>query len=269
MSRRRTPGVLVLAVLALWAGRGHDATAQFAEDVCDPTIWESLEARAWLEAEREIAQNQNLVFKPDSVLEYSCFHAFLGVTGAAIGPIFTEHQAWGPVHDLEHLDRALHNLVMQTIFEHVFVNFGPTYLGRRVAEITAPWDATGGYHCEAMAFVWEIAKCWNVMTDPQDGVYAFEHYAAMPDVRRVPDPFEPDGRWGPFLDIAMRDPPWYPALREVTVEGFERVRERLMPGVCDLVIPVHIMIRTDGPVEDFPYGFCPNPGCTYDGGGCQ
>ena len=38
---------------------------------CDPDYYESLEARAWLEAQREITQNQNLIYKPDSALEYT------------------------------------------------------------------------------------------------------------------------------------------------------------------------------------------------------
>ena len=44
---------------------------------CDPQYMDALEARAWLEAEREISQNKNLIYKPDSVLEYTCFAGFL------------------------------------------------------------------------------------------------------------------------------------------------------------------------------------------------
>src|SRR5437016_4882806 len=40
---------------------------------CDPEYMDALEARAYLEAQREVAQNQNYILKPDSVLEYTCF----------------------------------------------------------------------------------------------------------------------------------------------------------------------------------------------------
>lgn len=41
---------------------------------CDPEFADVLEARANLEAMREVEIAQTLILKPDSVLEYSCFH---------------------------------------------------------------------------------------------------------------------------------------------------------------------------------------------------
>jgi hypothetical protein len=265
MNPPRKTAVLVIAFLALWVGQGHIAVAQFADDVCDSRIWESLEARAWLEAEREIAQDQHMVFKPDSVLEYTCFNQLLPLTGAIIGPIFTENQEWGGVLPEDALDNALESLVAAAVSEFLFLNFGHTYLGGRAAE----GEGGGSAFCDAMAFIWPTAKCWNVMTDAQDGFYSFEQYEEMDDVRLLPEPCESDGRWGAFIDIAMRDPPWYPPFAETTDEISEIVRERLIPGACDIVIPVEVTVRDQGPLDDYPDGFCPNPGCTYDGTACQ
>ena len=64
----------LLFILALCFSFINTARAQaIASDSCDPNYYDSLASRAWLEAQREITQNQNLIFKPDSVLEYSCF----------------------------------------------------------------------------------------------------------------------------------------------------------------------------------------------------
>ena len=48
---------------------------------CDPQIMDLLETRAWLTAQREIVSNQNLIYKPDSTLEYSCFDWLADMTG--------------------------------------------------------------------------------------------------------------------------------------------------------------------------------------------
>jgi hypothetical protein len=46
---------------------------------CSPKAMDVIEARAWAEAQREMAQNQNLISKSDSILEYTCFDRFLEV----------------------------------------------------------------------------------------------------------------------------------------------------------------------------------------------
>ncbi len=51
-------------------------------NTCDPAFREVLSNRAWMEAQREVTQTQNLIARPDSVLAMSCFKQFL------------DHQAW-------------------------------------------------------------------------------------------------------------------------------------------------------------------------------
>ncbi len=43
---------------------------------CDPEFWEVLKDRAWQEGQREITQNNNLIARPDSVLQMTCFDFF-------------------------------------------------------------------------------------------------------------------------------------------------------------------------------------------------
>lgn len=50
-----------------------------ADEPCDPAYDRSLKAIGWLHGQREITQNQNLIFKPDSVFEYTCFKKLIDV----------------------------------------------------------------------------------------------------------------------------------------------------------------------------------------------
>ena len=65
--------VLILLALIIGVFIPSPHAAEIAPQSCDSNYWRQLSSRAWLEAEREIMQNQNLIFKPDSVLQYTCF----------------------------------------------------------------------------------------------------------------------------------------------------------------------------------------------------
>ncbi len=63
---------------------GHAASVPistpFADPVpptCDPNFWDVLKDRAWMEGQRQITQNNNLIARPDSVLSLSCFDSML------------------------------------------------------------------------------------------------------------------------------------------------------------------------------------------------
>ena len=107
----------ILGICAVALLFSHSALAQFAATPCDPDYYESLEARAWLEAQREITQNQNLIFKPDSVLEYTCFDNHLRELADHADEMFSETTRWGgsvlttPVAQSRHMDNALDLLV--------------------------------------------------------------------------------------------------------------------------------------------------------------
>ena len=48
---------------------------------CDIEFWDVLKKRAWMEAQREITQNANLIPKADSVMSMSCFNGHLDHLG--------------------------------------------------------------------------------------------------------------------------------------------------------------------------------------------
>ncbi len=217
----------------------HSATAQFAASPCDPGYYESLEARAWLEAQREITQNQNLIFKPDSVLEYTCFDNHLRELADHANVMFSETTRWGtavltaPVAQDEHMDNALNLLVSSALATYDTANFGSFLLGGRVfawAPATAPSEATGtgyvpeatisttdtDYACDIMQAVWVKAKCLNFIDSAaNDGFFTFEHYAdpANTDKRFLPTTCTGAVDWAgnietAFPPIGAATPPW-------------------------------------------------------------
>lgn len=63
-------------------------------NTCDPEFWDVLTDRAWMEAQREITQNQNLIPRPDSVLEITCFDSFLDELGSYSDSNFPSNPRW-------------------------------------------------------------------------------------------------------------------------------------------------------------------------------
>lgn len=183
---------------------------------CDPEYMDALEARAWLEAQREISQNQNLIVKPDSVLEYTCFNRFLWEIGDHASQMFSETTRWGPIPGLESTtqDSALGELILGGLVSYIEQNFAHRFLGGRAltAEIDyVPGTGTGDhilstdpqapggytYTCNRMRIVWDAAKCMNFFdrvaqdnnaaasTPNQDGFYDFRWYQNN-DPRQLP-----------------------------------------------------------------------------------
>ncbi len=63
-------------------------------NTCDPEFWDVLKDRAWMEAQREVTQNQNLIPRPDSVLEMTCFDSFLDELGSHADSNFPSNPRW-------------------------------------------------------------------------------------------------------------------------------------------------------------------------------
>ncbi len=98
---------------------------QPAETPCDPEYFKSLKSRAWLEAQREITQNQNLIFKPDSVFEYTCFDLYVNELADHAKDMFSETKRWGEVPGIDDksMDRALQAVVGDALKDYVDTNF--------------------------------------------------------------------------------------------------------------------------------------------------
>lgn len=178
------------------------ASAQIAEQPCDTQFWRQMSARAWMEAEREIMQNQNLIFKPDSVLEYTCFDQFVGINAWDGGDIFVHTTYFGsPIISRGQptgLEYAMTKVVSEALQEYKTENFNDAYLGGRAEYLGSNVKNSdfkyfssriSEYTCDVMANVWRTSKCKNFIDNSQfektDGFYPFDDivgYDGAPNV---------------------------------------------------------------------------------------
>lgn len=163
----------------------------FADQVCDPGYNESINSKAWLEAQREVIQHQNLIFKPDSVLEYTCFDSSLNHVAKAAKdrPLFSSSDRWGAAAG--NMAGALQPIAASNALWDT-TNFGQDLLGGR--KTGDGYKASGqasarDYECDTMDRVWEVAKCMGFIGSPEnDGFFTFAQYVADPDKRFLPEP---------------------------------------------------------------------------------
>ncbi|MGH1398179.1 MAG: hypothetical protein ACRBCT_03100 [Alphaproteobacteria bacterium] len=186
------------------------AQAQFAASPCDPEYYESMEARAILEAQREITQNQNLIVKPDSVLEYTCFDRQLDVLAQEAENMFSESDRWETILATDHMDKALEALVGGAMKSYLDANFDHTFLGGRTS-LSYPYDGTvegNAYTCASMQSVWIQAKCMNFIQRSHDGFFTLDEYANGSDKRELPTACAAFASWQSNIDTATESTPW-------------------------------------------------------------
>lgn len=268
---------------------------------CDPQFMQAMEARAWLEAQREITQNENLIVKPDSVLEYSCFIGFLNKAAAnfqvnGINRPFSETDAWQTIgFDTTTTDQSLTQTVALALAAYIDGNFPHQFLGGRLT-IPAPKPngmtmaaVTGGaYTCDVMAQVWEQARCqnFNAITG-QDGFRDFLWYSqndprvlptqltsckAMAGSSNLPALYTLDlneaynGNQNMFVLPAGVDGD--PDNTRYAIDNVQSYFNLILPDACSpAYIPTGVRIFRNG--ASTPDGICPNPGCALTGGTCQ
>jgi hypothetical protein len=297
-------GGLMVMALTMTAGPGDACAAAGGGSApttpCDPEYMDALEARAWLEAQREISQNQNLIVKPDSVLEYTCFDRFLSVLAEQASQMFSETTRWGNIPGLDErsMDTALQSLIFAGLRGYIEQNFGHTYLGGRSAnDYTMPGSLSGGnYTCDQMKTVWNDAKCLNFFDEPTyDGFYDFYWYQTN-DPRQQPTsggftacqpPDDTTYKYDNMQNIAFNgkqtsyvlnpenpnDATAYKVDTLVTFLNFILPKGVAPATNCQPAIATGITVnrRLIAAYED---AVCPNPGCYYQrsGGGlgqCQ
>lgn len=214
----RRPALLALSVLACATAYSVQAFAGvFAPTPCDINgYYKSLESRAWMEAQREITQNQNLIFKPDSVLEYTCFDGYLSELADHAKDMFSETTRWGtaPPGDMA---TSLTNLIGTAMAAYDTANFNYDLLGGRFpgSNIALPGAITAGSYtnCRVMDDVWMHAKCIDFIDDvANDGFFTFQEYASSPDKRVYPPPMTCAGspHWNANMNAAyaVGNNPW-------------------------------------------------------------
>ncbi len=262
---------------------------------CDPQYMDALESRAYLEAQREISMNQNLILKPDSVFEYTCFDRIMGTVARSQSDRgnFSESNRWGeiPNHDARSLDRAFDAVVTKALTAYINTNFGHTFLGGRASidgnptQNVASMPDSVRYSCDRMLAVWNAARCMNFFDQTQDRFHDFQ-YLTSSDPRRLPSVCPNNGITSEWINRAFNNE----ANRYVlspenpmdntpyTSDPMASHLSRINPvGVapatsCAAPIPTGVVVfRQGGSPEYYNEKVCPNPGCYYvpSGSGTQ
>lgn len=270
LSKKYYSFFFALCALVLVLSKGGFAASGIPDSPCDPKYYESLSARAWLEAEREITQNQNLILKPDSVLEYTCFDLFLRELAQHAQNMFSETSSLCCTS----MDNALDDLIGDSLINYINANYelktsGGSYdlLGGHPAGMGidhTPSHITGGaYSCSIMRRVWQAAKCINMISNPMhDGFYTFEEYKSAPfgDNRYLPEACPSvAGTFSANLGVALQSPPW----ADDPVDTF---LDRIHPSACAISTPIPTGIVVNRPAvapKIYNEHVCITPGCRY------
>ena len=239
----------------------------FADRTCDSDYFESLKARAWLEAQREMVQNQNLIAKPDSVLEYSCFDKQLNVLAYYARPggeLFSGTTRWGTAGT--NMQMALQRLTGKALIAYENQNFDHTYLGGRMTSgyTMSPVVPKPNYSCDEMDKVWKYAKCMDFVDKKHDEFFTFGEHS-RDDKRKLPEPCENIAPWGANIQHATGGGvPWD---RDHLVTYLEYIYP---PDVSRCGHPLKskiptglIVYNSKAPVTKYRENVCIVPGCYY------
>jgi hypothetical protein len=206
-----------------------------------------------------------LIFKPDSVLEYTCFDSYLDhmVNSTMTRPLFSMSPRWGgPAGDIS---ASLSN-VASAAAGYDTSNFTLGVLGGRTS-VPYPVRSTAvpnTYGCNTMNEVWNVAKCMNFIQNPDtDGFFTFADYAGSADKRTLPSPCTAPVAWQNNLDIALLDPPWQ---EDAVFTYFEDIFPRSTacgdPTFSKLRTGL-VINRADSTPKIYNEYICLVPGCHY------
>jgi hypothetical protein len=219
---------------------------------CDPEYFKSLKSRAWLEAQREITQNQNLIFKPDSVFEYTCFDLHLNELADHAKDMFSETERWGTIPKVIKdadgepisMDNALEGLVGKGLRTYIRQNFEET--GEGTGKSTVTYDLLGGRLDEVLnPASGDINR--NIDYEVNDHINNPNDYEHKIDGRDEPD----EGERRNFYDCDIMNQVWMAAkcmdfIDNATNDGFFTFEEygeyadddkdhRFLPRMCEAV----------------------------------
>ncbi|MCB1530490.1 MAG: hypothetical protein KDJ42_05730 [Alphaproteobacteria bacterium] len=285
--------------LGVFCGTTRGYAVEIAPQPCDPNYWTTLKERAWMEAEREIMQNQNLIFKPDSVLEYTCFDKYVSHGAKWLGDIFVHTYYFGKqiIKRGEHphaQEIALQLVVTNALKEYLKGSFQYEFFAERSPLLRNPpgitnsfpiTDATTmkSYSCKVMKEVWKAAKCINFIDgEPfkiSDGLHPFITLKPGPEGgETVPgyDVFGDVRKWPEYCDDPIKGQEWVDANKIAINENdmkykfekplkkaYEDVRKMVEPGSCVGTLETGVMVILSGTKEQVVDNVCTNPGCTY------
>ena len=273
---KRVIAITAMALTGYMVSSAAYAQGAFAPEPCDPQYYESLESRAWLEAQREITQNQNLIFKGDSVLEYTCFDSYLSELADHASDMFSETNQWGsPPGDMA---TSLSNLVGSALSAYQTSNYNHSLLGGR-SSLTSSLNGSisgGSYTCDRMNAVWEAAKCMDFIHNAaNDGFFTFAEYASGDDKRFLPTACSPKtADFTGELQTALvnANTPWE---EDSVVTYFDLIYpggtscapSSASGGLTTMISTGLQVIKSSGTPATYTEHVCVVPGCYYDPGG--
>lgn len=275
--------------------------AKSESDSCDADFMNQITARAFLEAERQNVKNAILIRKPDSVMEYSCFHQTMNTVAAQADLLFSSgHGAsynWlnrtvpingridnnaipsVPINTFlgrEFLDNSLNGLVMSALGSYINTSFAHDFLGGIAHGLdgnaaAGAVDPEAPYNCDMMNMVHFLAQCNNFMID--DPFFSFDDLASH-DPRILPPGLQCERRpiTQPLIDLAMNKDGQYVDTDPLDTLYFDR----LSAGVCSAPIPTGIVVKRESklldllgniirsPLPSYEEHVCSNPACFYD-----
>lgn len=301
-----TKTIMVIIAGLIFSPASNAAAPDIAPQPCDTEYWKQMSARAWMEAEREIMQNQNLIFKPDSVLEYVCFDQFVNLAAHEGGKIFTHTDYFGQkiigTDAEEGLPKSLTRVVYAALGQYVSNSFGHEYLGGRAGSMSITnkdslfeppsGPLAGGYVCNEMSSVWKAAKCSNFIDNTDfedtDGFYPFKAikghntpdvagYDTIQDTREFPTSCRSGagaatlgtaGTWQNQIDLAnnVDGSNELYRFRAPLAAIYEEVGDKLEPGNCGQPSIATGITVYTSNDEGYLDGVCTNPGCVYEKG---
>ena len=181
--------------------------ANLVEDgPCDGNLMNQMYSKAFMEASRQIIMSEQIIHKPDSVLEYTCFEGYIA-DAAKIESEFSYTTHWKDNYKQDretadetitdtfdvyrddfnngdtncgatdmgdgdacgnNLAEAMNYIVNESLDSYLDANFDHTYLGE--ATTIDPSGTPAG--CADMATVWEIAKCLDFGEDDRFRTFA-------------------------------------------------------------------------------------------------
>lgn len=260
-------GLLFAAAPAFATG----ASSRTAPQTCDPQYWESMSSKAWMEAQREISQNKNLIYKADSVLEYVCFDSFMQHAAQHVGDIFTHTTYFNGQliiprgEERYSLEQTLTKAVTDSYKTYINANYNHKFLGERSAHLgrhatadrsLGDASAMGNYKCELMANIWNQAKCENFIDNDKfegDGFFPFDDLKPGPGGKteikgyknrtdpRVfpaackiakPDNTENNATWPLAIDRAKNKDDDLYLFSKPLKKVYDDIRPKLTPGEC-------------------------------------
>lgn len=276
-------GLLLTLFISTGISNVHAGTPVIPASPCDALYYETLSARAWLEAQREITQNQNLILKPDSVFEYTCFDTLVWELADHGDEMLSETNLFGTPLSNSSLDDTLESLVTSSLAAYHSANFGyyPGLLGGHTAALAikhTPTASIGGtaYSCDIMEQVWHAAKCINFASNSTtEGFFTLAEYAgtSVLDKRTMPSICTPiPAQWAANLTTALTTGPW-------TNDPVQTYITQITPPTCTASgtcacsgdpIPTGLRVSRAGSgvtVTNYDEHVCLQPGCRYHPGG--